>query len=151
MSERKKNRRTTGSNSLLIFIAIVIVLAIISIVAAYFITDEKDEAKSETEATSENANELNGTWVSNYDGTLLTIKGTDVVFEMPSVDESSKIKGNILLEKNIVTFLPSDGPCGIEEGHYLYSIDENGELFFKLIKDKCKSREERMSMTWFKL
>jgi len=146
MPSRKKNRRFTGSNSLLIFLAIVVALALISMVVAYFIAGDK-EMKSINQGNAE----LNGTWVSHYDGTMLTIKGLDVVFEMPSVDEAEKITGSINIEKNIVTFLPSEGLCGNEEGHYLYSIDQDGELFFKLIKDKCQGREDLMSMTWFRL
>lgn len=156
MPVRKKNRQPSGSNSLLIFLAIVVALALISIVAAYFITDEEDKIKTEktdspTKTIGQGKEELNGTWVSKYDGTMLTIKGLDVVFEMPSVDEAQKITGSISIEKNIITFLPSEGPCGNEEGHYFYSIDQKGELFFKLIKDKCQNREDLMSMTWFKL
>lgn len=146
MPVRKKNRRPLGNNSIFIFLAIVILLALISIITAYFITDNKNE-----KTNNQGNTELNGTWVSHYDGTMLTIKGLEVVFEMPSVDEAQKITGSISIEKNIVTFLPMEGKCGNEEGHYLYSIDQKGELFFKLIKDKCQSREELMSMTWFKL
>jgi hypothetical protein len=149
MPARKKTRRSTRNNSILIFVAIVIALALISVVAAYFITNKKDD--SSIKKNNQGNGELNGTWVSHYDGTMLTINGLEVVFEIPSVDETQKTTESISIEKNIVSFLPSEGPCGNEEGHYLYSIDQNGELFFKLIKDKCKNRVDLMSMTWFRL
>ena len=96
---------------------------------------------------------IDGTWVSNYDGAMLTISGSSFTMELPGVDESGKIKGNVAYEENIVTFVYESGSstCKGTEGHYLYSIDKNGELFFKLIKDVCESRKERMTATWFRL
>jgi len=156
MPTRKKTNRKQINNNVLIFLAIVIVLALISVVIAYFIADKKgDEANNTNKTVQKNEKNiisvLEGTWVSHYDGTMLTIKGQKVTFEMPSVDDRGKINGEINIEKNIVTFFQTDGPCGKEEGHYLYSIDQKKELFLKLIKDNCSSRKELMSMTWFKL
>jgi hypothetical protein len=156
MPTRKKTKRKQINNNVIIFLAIVIVLALISVVIAYFVTDKESDAaaipnKTVQQNEKQNTSVLEGTWVSNYDGTMLTIKGQKVTFEMPSVDDRGKINGSINIEKNIVTFFQTDGPCGNEEGHYLYSIDQKKELFFKLIKDNCTSRKELMSMTWFKL
>jgi len=155
---RKPRRINNGQNNLLIFFAIVIVLAIISIVIAYFYMGEENtgseqvqEQQTNTEVLNPIPPELVGIWVSNYDGRMLTISGLKLTLEAPSVDDAEKINGQITIEANIVTFTYASGSCENMEGHYLYSINNNGELFFKLIKDKCKSREERMTMSWFKL
>jgi len=153
---RKSRRVNNGQNNLLIFFAIVIVLAIISIIVAYLYMSEdnpgsEQEQQSTTEIINPGTTEIEGTWVSNYDGRMLTIDGLKITIESPSVDDAEKINGQISVEANIVTIVYASGYCENMEGHYLYSINDNGELFFKLIKDKCKSREERMTMSWFKL
>lgn len=153
---KKRSRKAAGkNNNLLIFFAIVLILAIISVVAAYYLSGEDSNsihAKiNETEEASKEVTPLEGTWVSNYDGTMLTIEGRDITFESPSVDESSKVTGVIAVEENIVTFNDKIGSCKNIEGHYLYSIDAKGELFFKLIKDSCPKRLETMTVSWFKL
>jgi len=97
-------------------------------------------------------NPLKGTWVSNYDGTMLTIKGDSFTLEMPSVDASSKVKGRIIIEKTIATFIndSKSKSCPSLEGHYSFSF-ENDELIFSLIKDECDTRINRMSVSWFKI
>lgn len=150
MSPRKKTTRSSagGSNNVILFFAIVLVLAIISVVAAYYLSGE--ENKQENETTVGN-NPIEGTWVSNYNGTMLTIEGLTITVESPSVNESHKVTGKISIEENIVTFTYENGSCKDIEGHYLYSINEKKELFFKLIKDSCPHRLEVMTMTWFAL
>ena len=153
---RKSRKANNGQNSLFIFFAIVIVLAIVSIIIAYFYLSEDQpeqaqEQQTGTEMINNGITEIEGTWVSNYDGRMLTIDGLKITLESPSVDQTEKISGQISIEGNIVTIVYASGPCEKTEGHYLYTINDSGELFFKLIKDNCKSREERMSMTWFKL
>lgn len=158
MSPQKKRSRKAAinkNNNLLIFFAIILVIAIISVVAAYYLSGEENSTNSmkvnETEKTVEQITPLEGTWVSNYDGTMLTVEGQSVTFESPSVDESNKVSGEITIEENIVTFSDEEGACKNIEGHYLYSIDEKDELFFKLIKDSCPKRLEIMTASWFKL
>ncbi len=144
MTAIKRRPKKTVNNNLFIFLAIIIVLALISVIAAYFLTEK-------TEPQDQPVTPIEGTWVSNYNGTMLTIKGLTMVLELPAVDKSTVIKGKIAVEKNIVTFIYEDGPCKNVEGHYQYTFDVKGELFFKLIKDKCPSRQELMSASWFKL
>lgn len=145
MSRSKTKKTNPGGNNLILFFAIIVVLAIVSMVVAYFYSGEKkpDEVQQTTQ--------IEGTWVSNYDGAMLTIEGYNITLESPSVDNGNLIRGSISLEKNIVTFIFENGPCDGIEGHYLYTIDEEGLLFFKLIKDECSGRRDRMSMKWFKL
>lgn len=157
MPPRKKRSRssTNKNNNVLIFFAIVLILAIISVVTAYYLSGEDSNSNptkvNETEKAIQPVTPIEGTWVSNYDGTMLTVEGRTVTFESPSVDESNKVTGEITIEENIVSFTDEDGSCKNLEGHYLYSIDEKGELFFKLIKDSCPKRLELMTASWFKL
>jgi len=163
---RKRKPKKTKLNGVWIFLAIVIVIAIISMLLSYFwISEEKPdvlllpaqeqvkETKTTPVATSTPAKEIQGIWVSNYDGAMLTIKGLHFDLELSGIDESTIIKGTLAVEGNIVTFVYTAGTevCKGPEGHYLYSIDESGELFFKLIKDTCEIRKERMTASWFKL
>ena len=155
MTAKRKYTKKTGNNNLMIFLAIVIALALISIIAAYFMTDNKTEEPQKPAVTTPQKQAvvvpIEGTWASNYNGTLLTIKGLKITLEQPGVDNSSVIKGTISMEKNIVTFIYGNGPCKGVEGHYQYTLSDKGELFFKLIKDNCASRQEMMSASWFKI
>ena len=94
-----------------------------------------------------------GTWVSNYDGAILTLKRFEFTLEMPSVDQKTTIKGELSVVKNVLTFVYTSGSetCRGVEGHYQYTLEDNGDIFFKRIKDKCKSRAERMEVSWFRL
>ena len=163
---RKRSSRKTASNSFWVFLAIIIVLAIISMLISYFwvgmdkpdvfllpSTDDKEEVVRETPESKVAPNPIEGTWVSNYDGAMLTISGDSFSLEIPGVDEGGAARGSLTMEGNICTFVYESGSasCKGVEGHYLYSIQDNGEIFFELIKDICGSRKERMSATWFKL
>ena len=158
MSKQKRTtaRAKNGQNNLLIFFAIVIVLAIISIIIAFYYMDESgteaDQADKETtEVPNAAPLAVEGSWVSNYDGKILTISGLNMSIESPSVDGTAKITGRISIENNIITFVNSSGGCKGIEGHYLFSFTDDGELFFKLIKDSCESRIERNTMNWFRI
>ncbi len=153
--KKRSKKSHHKNNNVLIFFAIVLILAIISVVAAYYLSGEDSNLNStkinKTEKVNQLATPIEGTWVSNYDGTMLTIEGRSVTFESPSVDESNKVSGEFTIQDNIVTFSNINGSCKDIEGHYLYSIDNKGELFFKLIKDSCPKRIELMTASWFKL
>ena len=161
---RKKRQSGNKNNQLFIFLAIVIVLAIISMAVAYYLTiDGNSEAQtipaaaqnevSSTTDTDTSVGQIEGTWVSTYDGAMLTITGLSFSLELSGVDAAAKMTGNIAVEGNIVTFVYITGneSCNNIEGHYLYSVEDNGDLFFKLIKDQCSGRTERMSVSWFKI
>lgn len=163
---RKKKK---GNGQLIKFVLIVLFIAIISVLIAYFYTNREKFKLTETVENMMNSssdttvitkkikkqvkdNPLKGTWVSNYDGTMLTIKGDSFTLEMPSVDASSKVKGRIMIEKTIATFIndADTKTCPSVEGHYSFSF-ENDELLFSLIKDECETRKNRMSVSWFKI
>lgn len=169
---RKSKKKKVNNNNLLTLIIIIIILGIISVVAAYFMLDEEQknipqlienitsstdndiETPIETKPVEEKiiTSPIDGTWVSNYDGAMLTISNGSFSIEMPSVDASSKIKGSLAVENTIVTFINVSGnkSCIGIEGHYNYSF-KDGELMLNMIKDKCEIRSERMRETWFKL
>ena len=165
--KRKSRKKTSGNNSMLMLIGIVAVLAILSVVAAYFILNNNEqietiETVTEIVKTDSNSQEtvkpvetktpIEGTWVSNYDGAMLTISGLTFTIELPSVDAGGNVKGNIAVEKTIVIFTNINGikNCIGNEGHYNYSF-ENDELILTKIKDNCESRSERMTESWFRL
>ncbi|RLD45311.1 MAG: hypothetical protein DRI89_01425 [Bacteroidetes bacterium] len=164
VKSNKKRGSKAQKSPLMLFLLIIILLAILSVVVAYFILqdDTKNEAvpaQTTTETQQEEEPTLTvepmytGTWVSNYDGVILTLNRFSFTLEMPSVDQKTAIKGELSVVKNVLTFVNTSGAetCQGDEGHYQYSLEDNGDIFFKLIKDNCKSRKARMEMSWFRL
>lgn len=165
--KRKSRKKPNRNNTTITLVMIIILLATISVVTAYFMLDDEDKPSQDlienlTQTTTTEVNEKNteskittpidGTWVSNYDGAMLTISGNTFSIEMPSVDASSKVKGSLAVEETIVSFSNTSGnkACIGKEGHYNFSFID-GELMLNKIKDPCESRAQRMSETWFKL
>lgn len=166
--KRKSRKKPANNNSMLTLIAIVAVLAIVSVTTAYFILNDDGEidpvetidvieikTDDKTEITKEQISiitPIDGTWVSNYDGAMLSISGTTFTLELPSVDASGTAKGSITVQSTLVIFLNKTGnkTCIGKEGHYKYSF-ENNELILTKIKDPCENRSERMTESWFKL
>jgi hypothetical protein len=161
MPAEKHKKQPLRPNSIWVFVSIIIVLAILWMIVSYFYVDEDKPdvlLVPSTEQDGSNAGSpavapIAGSWVSNYDGAILTLRNGDFTLEVSGLDVSSKTKGSLAVEENIVTFVNDEGTgvCPGMEGHYLYSIDENGDIFFKLIKDGCEPRKERMSASWFRL
>ena len=161
-STKSKKRNKPGNYKTLIVLFIVLVaIAIASVIISYFITnDQSDKLSQETEQSDQLTDDeqkniktsLEGTWVSNYDGAILTISGLTFDLDLPSVDESLTVEGTIAVEKNLVTFMNTKGKevCKDIEGHYQFTFEED-EISFKLIKDDCESRKERMTVSWFSL
>jgi len=160
----KKRSSKAQKSPLMLFLLIAILLAILSVAVAYFILqdDDKNEAipaQTTTETQQEEEPTLTvepmytGTWVSNYDGAILTLNRFSFSIEIPSVDQKTAIKGELSVVKNVLTFVYTSGSetCRGDEGHYQYTLEDNGDIFFKLIKDNCKSRKARMEMSWFRL
>ncbi len=164
--KRKSRKKPSANNSMLMLIAIVAILAIVSVVVAYFVLDndnnetietiteiiQTDDNSLRTEEQKTIKTPIEGTWVSNYDGAMLTISGTTFSLELPSVDASGNVKGSIAVENTIVTFSNTTGTktCIGKEGHYNYSFEDD-ELMLNKIKDPCDRRSERMTESWFRL
>ncbi|MCF6171041.1 MAG: hypothetical protein L3J66_08715 [Bacteroidales bacterium] len=166
MVVKSRKKRSSGSPKSPVkqFAFILILLAILSVVIGYFVlksedTEEGLPVKTTTEAMQEEEPVLDvepaytGTWVSNYDGAILTMNRFSFTLEMPSVDQKAAIKGELSVVKNVLTFVYTTGSesCHGEEGHYQFTLEDNGDIFFKLIKDNCKSRKARMEESWFRL
>jgi len=161
-SSKSKKRNKPGNYKILIVLFIVLVaIALASVIISYFITnDESDLLSQETEQSDqltidqqENIKtSLEGTWVSNYDGAILTITGLSFTIENPGVDDPTKLSGKLAVEQNLVTFVNTGGKeiCNGIEGHYQFTFEKD-EVSFKLIKDNCESRKERMTVSWFRL
>ncbi len=174
-SRANKRKKKKKSSPLLIFVLVIVVLAAVSLSVSYFLLQDDSHQLSsifENSDTTEETTELTdppiikdpvekdepktlleGTWVSNYDGNIMTINRLGFTLESPSVSTSSKLSGKISIEKNIITFSYTSGSeaCGSTEGHYQFQLEGAEEVFFKLIKDDCSSRKERNTMGWFKL
>ncbi len=157
-------------NSFLIFMVVVVVLALISFAISYFVLDQDKEIQKKVAELEEPIKtnpiegevsdqeglntmaQLSGTWVSNYDGTMLSIQGNTCVFESPAVDSPEKVTGTIQVNKSIITIVyTGKHSCGSTEGHYEYQKEGEAGVFFKKIKDNCNSRSELMSASWFRL
>lgn len=170
---KPKKKKKTKFSPWLVFVLAIIIIALISMGISYYLmnnenpkvhewatSEDKTETltqpetvtKTEKAAKAVEKTPLDGSWVSLYDGAILTFTGLDFVLELPSVDSPEKITGKIALEKTIVTFYYTSGKksCLDVEGHYQFTF-EGDELSFKVIKDQCPSRKERMAANWFKL
>ncbi|HEY9113721.1 MAG TPA: hypothetical protein VIN10_03420 [Bacteroidales bacterium] len=170
---KPKKKKKTKFSPWLIFVLVIILIALISMGIGYYLTnnenpnivewaksDEKTETATEPvkAADDEKATKtvektaLEGSWVSMYDGSILTFTGLNFALDLPSVDSPEKITGKIALENTIVTFYNTGGKkvCIDVEGHYQFTFQDD-ELNFKIIKDQCASRKERMTANWFKL
>lgn len=167
MAKSRKKRSTKAQKSpLMLFLFIFILLVILSVVIGYFILDTDEggtvDPLQTTSASNDNTEQepvltvepmYTGTWVSNYDGAILTLNRFSFTLEMPSVDQKTAIKGQLSVVKNVLTFVYTSGSetCRGEEGHYQFMLEDKGDIFFKLIKDNCKSRAARMEVSWFRL
>ena len=154
---KKRKKRITLGNLVLFFL----VLAIISIIIAYFLTQsEQHQEKSATttpaypaQTTKTNASQanfpLNGTWASDYDGSILDIYGASFSIEHPSVESNHVEKGNIFISGNVVTFTYTDSNslCKGKPGIYFFTR-RKGRLILKLKTDICPGRKEKFATEW---
>jgi hypothetical protein len=160
-TKSRKRKKRSNYKPLIIILIVLAAIVVVSIGIGYFLT--KEEATTEPEPIEQkkepNTNELEavktpleGTWVSNYDGAILTINGLMFSLDVPSVDASVSVKGTLASEKTLITFInTSDNKiCPDMEGHYKFRFEDD-EVYFTLIKDTCDNRKERMTMSWFKL
>ena len=160
MAPKTKKSKKQNKNSLITIIIVIIVLAVVSIIAGWYFSDQHKGKTSpqetvQTEQTENKVQEtiklpLEGTWVSNYDGAMLSITGLSFSLELASVDKSKIIKGTILVKDDLVTFINKNGICKDVQGQYKFSL-KNNELTFKPVSDECASRKERMTASWFRL
>ena len=154
---RKKRKQITLGNLALFFLVLVIISAII----AYFLTRPEEQSRKSkpsttvpaqpvtTTAKQTNNYPLSGTWVSNYDGSILDIQGTTFRMEQPSVDSHHVENGNIYIGGNIVTFIYTDSAslCKGKPGIYFFER-KKGLLILKLKTDICPGRKDKFATEW---
>ncbi len=157
---RKKTTRKFDKNSALWFIVTFLILLLVSLFLGYYFTNHKDNinnnnkhakatVKHAINGTSKNNQPLNGTWVSKYDGAIMEINGSNFTLEIPSVSSGTLIHGilNIDGDKISIAYTSGSETCKNKKGRYIFN-KKTSELIFKLIKDDCKSRADRMTAVW---
>ena len=160
MAPKTKKSKQQNKNGLITIIVVIVVLAAVSIIAGWYFSDKNSEknttpdkeqtVQTETKKPDAIKTPIEGTWVSNYDGAMLSITGLSFSLDLASVDKSVTIKGTILVKDDLVTFINKNGICKDIQGQYRFSL-KNNELTFKLVSDECTSRKERMTASWFRL
>lgn len=177
--KKRRARRSTskkGDNkSFAVFFIVVVITALLAFAITYIVMNsgetaqvedkvatgiERDKAASKNDETAKMANEgpriqkanIDGTWVSENDGAMLTIKGRDYTIELPNVDGTIVGKGTIVALKHQVTFVNTseDSDCTVSPGVYNYELGDN-TITFQKVDDKCKSRINRLTAIWFKI
>ncbi len=179
-STRKSKRKNKRKGSFKVFLIIVILLALVSFAITYIVMNadnnsdgQKDNYKQQDKGSLGNEpskndtapmpkitfsgesiekGNLDGTWVSENDGSMLTITGRKYSIELPNVDGTIVDRGTIVVLKNKVTFVDTDedSPCTASAGVYGYKLKDNTIIFNK-IDDKCDSRNYRMTAKWYKI
>lgn len=99
-----------------------------------------------------NPTELEGTWVSTSDGTMLTINNAKFTIDFPSVEVSKPMSGNIQISKRQFTIenTGEKAVCAGEKGNYSFEFI-NEDLIVKSNKDNCGKRAKALTAKWFKL
>ncbi len=174
-TRRKSTAKKNGNSSMGRLLIVLVIIAVLAFAITYIITTTsqkdasiKESAKSENpmpekvkdENQSRMANEgptikkgnIDGTWVSENDGSMLTIKGRDYTIELPNVDGTVMESGTVVVLQHQVTFVNTveDADCTVSPGVYKYEVVEN-TIVFQKVEDKCKSRVSRLSANWFKI
>jgi len=169
MSTKKgKRRKPQKSGSFSTILLIIILLAVIAAIVSYFLTrkskpitkpqTEQVESNNEPQNKQPEASEtakpgvktiLEGTWVSRNDGALLEFHNNTFNIDIPSVDSHNYQKGSFSIEGSQITFSYPEGKnsCGAEKGIYTYELS-HGSIQFKVEKDNCKSRQEKLVAIW---
>lgn len=175
MAKKRTSKRSSvkrkSNNSAIVVILVVVIIALLSLFITHFIMNDNQEGRELASSTTENITEtvaektvateipdakvvspIEGTWVSNNDGAMLTIVGKNFTIELPSVDSPQKTKGTINYNDNNITFLYSSAKneCGTKPGEYKYQISSD-EIYFTVINDDCKVRAEQLGCGWFRL
>jgi uncharacterized protein YxeA len=162
MSKKKPvKRKNSKTDNRLWFIVTFLIILIVSVLLGFYFSNNKERVSKDNSElktpekpikTEKSTTLLNGTWVSEYDGAIMEIKGHSFTLEMPSVSNGTIIKGTIQINGKEVslTYVSGSETCKQKQGKYAFEI-KNNKLVFKLINDECKSRADRMSAAWFRL
>ncbi len=158
-SSSKKKKHPVNISVIIIIVALI---AILSYAISYlFIHDASDE---EMVTTNRNQTEmeqpakgnttiitlLEGSWYSEYDGSILTIGNNSFKLEFPGVDGSKITKGSVIIKGDEVILMNQSNSktCVDKPGKYKWSVSNKTKLSFTKINDPCPGRVERMVAGW---
>ncbi len=161
-AKRKKTKKKKPSVNLSILLIIIALVAILSYAISYLfinntpnedvvVTHRNEKTKTAVnKGTAEVESPLEGSWYSNYDGTMLTISGTTFKMESAGVDESKVIKGTLLVKGSEIIIMNSASAksCMDKPGKYSWKVENKDKLFFAKINDPCINRVDRMTGGW---
>ncbi len=161
-AKRNQKKKKKSSVNLSILLIIIILVGLLSYAVSYLfinktsqeevvVTHRNDKIKvHDSKGTAEIRSPIEGSWYSNYDGTMLTITGTSFKMEFAGVDESKIIKGTLLIKGTEVIFMnnSSSKTCVDKPGKYSWKVKNKDNLFFTKINDPCSSRVDRMTGGW---
>ncbi|HHL57584.1 MAG: hypothetical protein DRI88_13450 [Bacteroidetes bacterium] len=162
MPSKSRKKKQDNNKGLIIIIITVIVIAAISIIAGWYFSDRntKETVSEGTEPSVQQTDKLpsaigsvlDGTWVSKYDGAILTVNGRSFSLELPSVDKQVLVAGTIRIHEQtaVLKNISANANCKGLEGQYTFSVKDKN-LQFQLVKDECAGRKERMTAGWFRL
>ncbi len=163
--KRKANSKKKPSVNISLILIIIVLIAILSYGISYlFIHDASDEKMVTTDRNKTEAEHpakgnttiitlLEGSWYSEYDGSILTINNKTFQLEFPGVDGSKTTKGSVIINGNEVIFMnqSTSKSCVDKPGKYKWKVSGKTKLSFSKINDPCPSRVERMMAGWEKI
>lgn len=153
------------------FLVVVLILVFIAYVASYVFlrssstvppvkkelrADDTSNADISSESRTPTNNQfvvsvLDGTWVSTENGALFTIDRGGYTLEVPSVENTDPLKGNILVTDFRIELVgASTSVCAGISGIYSFQLHED-EIMLALQADSCIRRSQLLEGKWFKL
>lgn len=90
---------------------------------------------------------IEGCWLSFSEGSSLTMKKNTYRIDFSGVESSEPIEGKYKLEKDIVTFTTTDGPCEKVIGKYRVKL-VGEDIKFVCKSDDCLKRKNALVSEW---
>ncbi len=169
MASKKRKKRSSKKNSNAFwFLVVFLLLLVVSIFLGYYFTHHTTKTNFESKQMHDSLTSplkqnvpssktatgvLDGTWVSEYDGTIMEIRGRRFTLEFPSINHGQMIHGGLKIQDHTIVFTYQTGSstCNAIQGTYHFEKKPKKRLLFKVITDSCKSRLERMTSAWYQL
>ncbi len=90
---------------------------------------------------------IEGSWLSFSEGSTLTMKKKTYRIDFSGVESSEPIVGKYTLEKDVVTFTTTDGPCEKIVGKYRVKL-VGEDIRFVCQNDDCLKRKNALVSEW---
>lgn len=119
------------------------------------VTPKKSEKiepnKTEKTENQSSKTSIEGTWVSNLSGTMLTFKGDQYNIDFMGVESTKPFMGTFSISGNEIKFVNSkkNTICALEEGIYTFTFKGNN-IIFTTKKDNCNKRSLALQSEWYK-